>query len=142
MTNLMTPNLLTLSWEDVENGVRVLEDAVRGNPGPQPTAVLGISRGGLVPGVMLSHALGIPFKAIGPDAFSWTDYPNHHPLIVDEVYDSGKTLGCIHQLYPNALYAVLVMKQPTTHTFGGKMFWAIPGALYQWVTFPWEVARG
>ena len=29
-----------------------------------PDVVVGISRGGLIPGVMISHKLGIPFKPV------------------------------------------------------------------------------
>jgi len=63
-----------------------------------PDVIVGISRGGLLPGVMMSHWLQKPFKPIKAalrDFPEWEDYlprkTDKRVLIVDDVCDSGKT---------------------------------------------------
>ena len=63
-----------------------------------PEVVVGISRGGLLPGVMMSHWLNKPFKPIKAalrDFPEWEDYlprkTDKRVLIVDDVCDSGET---------------------------------------------------
>ena len=63
-----------------------------------PCCIVGISRGGLLPGVMMSHWLNKPFKPVKAalrDFPEWEDYlprkTDERVLIVDDVCDSGKT---------------------------------------------------
>ena len=59
---------------------------------------MGISRGGLLPGVMMSHWLQKPFKPVKAalrDFPEWEDYlpkkTDERVLIVDDICDSGET---------------------------------------------------
>jgi len=63
-----------------------------------PCCIVGISRGGLLPGVMMSHWLNKPFKPVKAalrDFPEWEDYlprkTDDRVLIVDDVCDSGET---------------------------------------------------
>ena len=63
-----------------------------------PEVVVGISRGGLLPGVMMSHWMEKPFKPIKAalrDHPEWEDYlprkTDKRVLIVDDICDSGET---------------------------------------------------
>ncbi len=63
-----------------------------------PNVIVGISRGGLLPGVMMSHWLSKPFKPIIAalrDFPEWEEYlprkSDDKVLIVDDVCDSGAT---------------------------------------------------
>ena len=63
-----------------------------------PCCIVGISRGGLTPGVMMSHWLNKPFKPVKAalrDFPEWEDYlprkTDERVLIVDDVCDSGET---------------------------------------------------
>ena len=65
-----------------------------------PEVVVGISRGGLLPGVMMSHWLNKPFKPIKAslrDFPEWEDYlprkTDERVLIVDDICDSGETFA-------------------------------------------------
>ena len=67
-----------------------------------PDVVVGISRGGLLPGVMMSHWLQKPFKPIKAalrDFPEWEDYlprkTDKRVLIVDDICDSGETFNKI-----------------------------------------------
>ena len=69
-----------------------------------PEVVVGISRGGLLPGVMMSHWLNIPFKPVKAglrDFPEWEDYlprkTDERVLIVDDICDSGETFQKIKE---------------------------------------------
>ena len=71
-----------------------------------PNTVISIARGGLVPGVYLSHALGIeniPIRWQNRDGAQKDPLPErvlekgHQILIVDDINDSGKTFNQIHK---------------------------------------------
>ena len=63
-----------------------------------PQVIVGISRGGLTPGVMMSHWMQKPFKPIKTslrDFPEWEEYlpkkTDERVLIVDDICDSGET---------------------------------------------------
>jgi hypothetical protein len=60
--------------------------------------IVGLSRGGLTPGVMMSHWMKKPFKPVKAalrDFAEWEDYlprpTDKRVLIVDDICDSGET---------------------------------------------------
>ena len=63
-----------------------------------PQVIVGLSRGGLVPGVMMSHWFQRPFKPVQAalrDFEEWEDYlprkTDERVLIIDDICDSGET---------------------------------------------------
>ena len=63
-----------------------------------PCCIVGLSRGGLLPGVMMSHWLNKPFKPVKAalrDFPEWEDYlprkTDERVLIVDDICDSSET---------------------------------------------------
>ena len=63
-----------------------------------PQVIVGLSRGGLTPGVMVSHWMQKPFKPIKTslrDFPEWEDYlprkTDERVLIMDDICDSGET---------------------------------------------------
>ena len=63
-----------------------------------PDVIVGVSRGGLIPGVMISHKLNIPFKPVHASTRDFPHWENYLPkskdekvLIVDDICDSGET---------------------------------------------------
>ena len=98
--------------------------------------VYGLTRGVLVPAVMLSHQLGIPMVKgdIGPDT-----------LIVDDICDSGETLDKFvrknQNLYSftfNLKTAVFTYK-PHTSCFA-PTFSSEKWNKDVWIVYPWEHA--
>jgi uncharacterized protein len=84
--------------------------------GFRPDYIVGLTRGGLVPAVMLSHYLNVPMHSLGvslrdgdgsgpesncwmaEDAYGYTSPDEQEPtkiLIVDDINDSGATLNWI-----------------------------------------------
>ena len=69
-----------------------------------PDVIVGLSRGGLTPGVMMSHWLKKPFKPVKSslrDFPEWEDYlprkTDEKVLIVDDICDSGETFEKISE---------------------------------------------
>ena len=92
-------NKLWYSWEEMRRDVNVLaRDIVLDKF--DPNVIVGLSRGGLTPGVMLSHWFKKPFKPVKSslrDFPEWEDYlpkpTDERVLIVDDICDSGETFA-------------------------------------------------
>ena len=90
-------NKLWYSWQDMCLDVNQLcRDIVLDNF--KPDVIVGLSRGGLTPGVMMSHWLKKPFKPVKSalrDFPEWEDYlprkTDKRVLILDDICDSGET---------------------------------------------------
>ena len=115
----------------------------------KPDFIVGITRGGLVPALHLSHALDRPMVTI-----KWQtrdeDNQEHNKFIqqqldqqkkvvfVDDINDTGKTFRGIDQAYhcsrPNAMMISLVAK--TESCFKAKAALTIDDE--RWIVFPYE----
>ena len=88
---------LLYDWTEMRRDVNTLcRDITLAKFDPQ--VIVGISRGGLLPGVMMSHWLQKPFKPVKAslrDFPEWEDYlpkkTDERVLIVDDICDSGET---------------------------------------------------
>ena len=74
-----------------------------------PQVIVGLSRGGLTPGVMMSHWFQKPFKPIKASIRDFPDWEEYLPkktdervLIVDDICDSGETFLKIQEHLKNA----------------------------------------
>ena len=108
------------------------------------TKVVGISRGGLIPGVIVSHILNVPFEPVSwqtrdgysQDAEKVAENNHGTTLFIDDICDSGLTMDDVAELAPLAKRAVLLNKR------NDKGIDIVGQALYnvdEWVVFPWEV---
>ena len=110
-----------LSWDDVEKSVNNLCDKIRFDQ-PNIDSVHGIARGGLIPAVLISHKLGLPYvQAVGKNT-----------LVVDDICDTGVTL----EKGPGVYTAVLHYK-PHTSCFQPTM-WSEIHEGNEWLIYPWE----
>ena len=85
------------SWEEMTRDVGSLCRGITIDKF-DPQVIVGLSRGGLVPGVMISHWMNKPFKPVQAalrDFAEWEDYlprkTDERVLIVDDICDSGET---------------------------------------------------
>ena len=115
-----------LTWEDIDNLVDNLANEVSQSSVP-PLYITGLPRGGLIPAVMLSHRLNIPFVSIG----MIRTLPRVDVLIVDDIADSGETLSK-YRKYPTA---VLHYKIQSEHI---PTFYAEEVPNKAWVVYPFE----
>ena len=90
-------NKLWYGWEEMRRDVNTLCRTISLDKF-DPQVIVGLSRGGLTPGVMLSHWMQKPFKPIKTslrDYPEWEDYlpkkTDERVLIVDDICDSGET---------------------------------------------------
>jgi hypoxanthine phosphoribosyltransferase len=115
-----------LSWDDIEDAVERLATNIKAN-NASIEAITGLPRGGLIPAVMLSHKLDIPYiDANG----NFEEYDNI--LIVDDICDSGHTLKQHHQFFTTATlhYKTSAVVEPD--------FWWKLASENEWIVYPWE----
>lgn len=110
------------------------------------TRIIGISRGGLIPAVRLSHLLNIPMETLNwqtrdgekKQYFKLLNIAKYEDisttLFVDDICDSGATLEEISKFVPDAVFATLVTKNQLPE-FSPKMIGD------EWIIFPWEVNK-
>ena len=109
-----------LSWAQFDQAVQLLASRFADS---SVTGVYGVPRGGLCLAVALSHAMELPLLSS----------PDLSALIVDDVYETGRTLKAVHDQLPQAAFAVWVSK-------GTPEWWtaALVADSSEWVVFPWE----
>ena len=113
-----------LSWSDVEGVVQELAHGIT-NHLTDINYIHGLERGGMIPAVMLSHLLNIPY----------THQPHYHPnqcLIVDDICDSGETLS----KWGGYATAVLHYKPHTSCCV--PTIWSVKHDEDSWIIYPWE----
>ena len=117
-----------ISWGDINAAVEILAGRIA-ESGLKLAAIGGLPRGGLVPAVMLSHKMGVPFVSQANIA----KVPGNI-LIVDDICDSGETLKQFK--FEENVY---------TATIHHKRSAAVePNFFYQlaydnqWIVYPWE----
>jgi hypoxanthine phosphoribosyltransferase len=108
-----------VSWEEIDRNVEILCQQIV-KSGKQIKSITGVQRGGLIPAVMISHKLGIPYVSrITP-----------YTLVVDDICDTGKTLGNSVAIITAALHFKPSAKfQPA--------FYAEEVGT-EWIVYPWE----
>lgn len=116
-----------LSWNDIDILVDNLVKQISSAP-IKPKYITGLSRGGLIPAVLLSHKLDIPFisEHLINSLPSTIDL-----LIVDDIADTGETLN----KYKNSLTAVLHYKFQSEHI---PTYYASETNDEDWIIYPWE----
>jgi hypoxanthine phosphoribosyltransferase len=115
-----------LTWDNIEELTDKLVDEIKLSNVP-PLYITGLPRGGLIPAVMLSHKLNIPFKSID----EIKSIPRVDVLIVDDIADSGETLS----IYGGYQTAVLHYKMQSEHI---PTFYAEEVNNTDWIVYPFE----
>jgi hypoxanthine phosphoribosyltransferase len=117
-----------LNWNDIDRAINRIIASINSSE-IKINAVGGLPRGGLIPAVMLSHRLGIPFVS---QAQIQTTIGNI--LIVDDICDSGRTLKRF-KFEENIYTATLHWKQSSEYQ--PNYFWEIAYE-NEWIVYPWE----
>ena len=117
-----------LNWNDIDRAINRIIASINSSE-IKINAVGGLPRGGLIPAVILSHRLGIPFVS---QAQIQTTIGNI--LIVDDICDSGKTLKRF-KFEENIYTATLHWKQSSEYQ--PNYFWEIAYE-NEWIVYPWE----
>ena len=119
----------------------------------KPHIVLGINRGGCVPGIYLSHALDIPHETLDIRLRDHKSKPSlavlekahafqKKILIIDDINDTGATLNYIKDNFgapKNLKFASIIHNEPSK--FQGLHFKGYTINKEKdpaWIVFPWE----
>lgn len=145
-----------VSWEQMHRDSRALAWRLdRQGPGEHGAwkAVVAITRGGMVPACIIARELNIRIvdtisiksydhqtqsdaKILkSPDAGMMGDGTG--VLVIDDLVDSGRTLGVVREAYPNAHYATVYAKpkgKPMVHSYITEV------SQDTWIFFPWDMA--
>ena len=149
-----------VSWDQIHRDARALAWRLDGK-GPEGgawRAVVGITRGGLVPAMIVARELDIrvvdtisvnSYHSGGGQADQRADAivtKSPQPdlmgdgtgiLIVDDLVDSGKTLELVRRLYPRAHFATVYAKpsgKPMVDSYITEV------SQDTWIFFPWDMA--
>ena len=108
-----------LNWDEFNNCIKSMGNF---SIGKKFSGVYGFPRGGLCLAVALSHSLSIPFLS-SPEPYS---------LVVDDIYETGKTLESIRSVPGVTAYVWYSKCTPT--------WWNSVEILNskEWIIFPWE----
>ena len=117
-----------LSWNDIDRAINRLVASINSSE-VKFEAVGGLPRGGLIPAVLLSHRLSIPFVSQANIAGV-----SGNILIVDDICDSGRTLKRF-KFEENVYTATLHWKQSAEYQ--PNYFWEIAYE-NEWIVYPWE----
>ena len=118
-----------------------------------PEVIISINRGGCTPGIYLSHYLNKPHEVISIELRDSNIDPDliiikekikqfNSVLIIDDINDSGNTIGVIKDLSKNIAtiihFAVLINKSESKSKveYYGKI--VNTKLLDYWYVFPWE----
>ena len=144
-----------VSWDQIHRDARALAWRLDGK-GPEEgawRAVVGITRGGLVPAMIVARELDIRVV----DTISVKSYSHQSQkeavvtkspqadlmgdgtgiLIVDDLVDTGKTLELVRHLYPKAHFATVYAKpsgKPMVDSYITEV------SQDTWIFFPWDMA--
>ncbi len=112
-------NKIYLCWDDINILVEDLCNTIVSS-GAQMKSITGIERGGLVPAVMISHKLNIPYVS----------KINKDTLVIDDICDSGETLKNMVAGYTATLH------YKKTASFTPDFYAKEAGS--EWIIYPWE----
>lgn len=144
--------LLSMSWEEVEEAVTALADTIKREF--DPDIIVGIARGGLIPAVRLSHLLGDKLLRVihvkfyngvnlhlkKPELYADIKGISGKVLVVDDVTDTGTSLefalkhlkrkGAKEIRVATIAYKPKSRFKPDYYRFETD----------KWIVFPWEEA--
>ncbi|MFO1184174.1 MAG: xanthine phosphoribosyltransferase [Bauldia sp.] len=144
-----------VSWDQFHRDARALAWRLSGQANWQ--AIVCVTRGGMVPAMVVARELGIRLieticissygddnvpgdvqllKPVSPEILGLGKGPAPAILVVDDLVDTGRTARLVRELVPKAHYAALYAKpmgRPLVDTFITEV------SQDTWIYFPWEL---
>jgi len=138
--------------EEMIDSIRNISEQLT-NANFNPEVIISVNRGGCIPGIYLSHYINKPHEVINIELRDSKKDPDldtikekirqfSSVLIIDDINDSGKTIGVIKDLSKNLTtkihFAVLINKSESESKvdYYGKTINS--KANDYWYVFPWE----
>tara|TARA_Y100000996_G_scaffold336228_1_gene272783 strand:- start:599 stop:1048 length:450 start_codon:yes stop_codon:yes gene_type:complete len=139
-----------IPYKTIKEYIKILEININESSW-NPDLILSINRGGCVPGVFLSHKMGIRHEVYSfdfnrdskIDSLYYKIVSNHTSvLIIDDINDTGNTLSQISEMFKEHLsklkFAVLINNKSSSFKvdyYSEKIDKSIDNS---WIVFPWE----
>jgi len=133
---------LYVTWEDIDILVYKLYKKLKDE---NIDKVVGISRGGLIPGIMLSHYLDAGFEPLEwqtrdgefQDKIKANGFNKNlkGTIFVDDICDSALTIKQIKEIIPKSRWAVLHQKADIELDFVARR---LHNTDDRWIVYPWE----
>ena len=139
-----------IPYKTIKEYIKILEININESSW-NPDLILSINRGGCVPGVFLSHKMGIRHEVYSfdfnrdskIDSLYYKIISNHTSvLIIDDINDTGNTLSQISEMFKEHLFklkfAVLINNKSSSFKvdyYSEKIDKSIDNS---WIVFPWE----
>ena len=134
------------NWQQVQN---MVQDILRQTRDKQFDAVVGLTRGGLTPAVLVSQYLDIPMHTL---KISLRDHQeqeslavldklsNQKVLVIDDINDTGATINYIKENWTlnNLTYAVLINNEASDADVDYSSVDINKREDDVWIVFPWE----
>ena len=114
-----TSKKIYIEWSEVHELVNILCERIPIDA-PLADSIHGLPRGGLIPAVIISHQLDMPY----------IDTINKNTLVIDDICDTGTTLA----ITPGWMHAVLHYKPTAKFT---PLCWGKEIGK-EWIVYPWE----
>jgi uncharacterized protein len=131
-----------LDWNDIENLVKRTVSKIKEN-NKKYDIIIGIKNGGIIPAKLISRELDIDdidFISVKKNQmFISSNFPrNKRYLVIDEIYDTGKTFLAINEFFNSFEYDYACLISRYRITENKKI---ISGEILnhnKWMVFPWE----
>ena len=131
-----------LSWIDIESLIDIISNKIRKGNKKYDT-VIGIKNGGIIPATLISRELEIKeiefisTKSVQTDEVCNRIKNNKKYLLVDEIYDTGKTFLAIKERLKNIEYDFTCLisryRMEDNNIIVGRVL-----NNTNWIVFPWE----
>lgn len=159
----MKPVLTHPTWNQIDQGCSFIVGQVyrRLESEIEPTLIVGLARGGLIPAVRISHLFrNTPMISINYSSKEGKgDDKNHenllpasntkayhyrntnHVLIVDDIADSGNTMKEVAESYQEmgCIVTTAVLYAKESSVIQPDIIWQTIPAEAPWILFPWEL---
>jgi uncharacterized protein len=132
-----------LNWDDIENLVKKTALKIKKN-NKKYDLIIGIKNGGIIPTILISRELDIndiEFITIGKNKifkFNKFHKDKKYLLIIDEIYDTGKTFSIVNEYFKRFEYDYACLVSRYRIPDNNKIVTGKVLNHKRWIVFPWE----
>ena len=137
-------NNYSLDWDDIENLVKKTALKIKKNNNKKYDLIIGIKNGGIIPAILISRELDIndiEFITIRKNKifkFNKFHKDKKYLLIIDEIYDTGKTYSIVNEYFKRFEYDYACLISRYRIPDNNKIVTGKVLNHKRWIVFPWE----
>ena len=133
-----------LDWDDIENLVEKTVIKIKKNNNKKYDLIIGIKNGGIIPAILIARELDIKdieFITIRRNKilkFNKFYKDKKYLLIIDEIYDTGKTFSIVNEYFKRFEYDYACLISRYRIPDNNKIVTGKVLNHKRWIVFPWE----